>query len=75
MGSTEAHKGLTPPEGKGNGSKKNAAPIQRKGKMVIVESPAKARTVGNFLGKITSLKHLSGTSGSVTFAAFSGRRE
>jgi len=25
--------------------------IKRKGKMVIVESPAKARTVGNFLGK------------------------
>ncbi len=30
---------------------KVAKVIKRKGKMVIVESPAKARTVGNFLGK------------------------
>jgi DNA topoisomerase-1 len=44
MGRTEAHEGLTPPE-----------PIKpkakRKGKLVIVESPAKAKTVGRYLGK------------------------
>ncbi len=44
MGKTSAHEGVTPPEIK---------PYQKKlkGKLVIVESPAKARTVGNFLGK------------------------
>ena len=44
-GRTPAHEGLTPPERK---------PRQRKrkgGKLVIVESPAKARTVGRYLGK------------------------
>ncbi len=43
MGRTEAHAGLTAPERKSRGGK-------RKGKLVIVESPAKARTVGRFLG-------------------------
>jgi DNA topoisomerase I len=43
-GYTEAHKGLTAPEVK----KKE---IVKKGKLVIVESPAKAKTVGRFLGK------------------------
>ena len=44
MGKTPAHEGLIRPE---------AVPLQKrlKGKLVIVESPAKARTVGNFLGK------------------------
>lgn len=42
-GRTEAHEGMTPPDR----SKAN----QREGKLVIVESPAKARTVGRFLGK------------------------
>ncbi len=42
-GRTDAHEGLKPPE-----KKKNE---QRSGKLVIVESPAKARTVGRFLGK------------------------
>ena len=46
MGSTEAHQGLTPP-------KRDA---HRKGKLVIVESPAKARTVGRFLGKGFTVK-------------------
>jgi DNA topoisomerase-1 len=41
MGRTPAHEGLTPPEPKST----------RKGKLVIVESPAKAKTVGRFLGK------------------------
>lgn len=44
MGKTTAHDGLIPPK---------VIPVQKKlkGKLVIVESPAKARTVGNFLGK------------------------
>jgi DNA topoisomerase-1 len=46
-GRTPAHEGLTPPERK---PRKAAAPA-RSGKLVIVESPAKARTVGRFLGK------------------------
>jgi DNA topoisomerase I len=41
MGRTDLHNNLTPPP------KKN----KRQGKLVIVESPAKARTVGRFLGK------------------------
>jgi DNA topoisomerase-1 len=43
MGETEAHKGLPRPD--------PPQRIQRDGKLVIVESPAKARTVGRFLGK------------------------
>ena len=46
-GRTPAHDGLVPPERK-------AAP--RSGKLVIVESPAKARTVGRFLGKGYTVK-------------------
>lgn len=46
MGRTSAHEGLTPPE---KVKRKKNKP--RDGKLVIVESPAKARTVGNFLGK------------------------
>ncbi|HEX9017900.1 MAG TPA: type I DNA topoisomerase [Anaerolineaceae bacterium] len=44
IGRTEAHEGLTPVK-----RKKEAPP--RKGKLVIVESPAKAKTVGRFLGR------------------------
>ncbi|HLO32451.1 MAG TPA: type I DNA topoisomerase [Anaerolineales bacterium] len=44
MGKTEAHAGLTPPE-------KPAKVEKREGKLVVVESPAKAKTVGRFLGK------------------------
>ena len=44
IGKTSAHDGMIPPK---------IIPIQikLKGKLVIVESPAKARTIGNFLGK------------------------
>lgn len=44
MGRTPEHDSLTPPE-------KVSREPKRKGKLVIVESPAKARTVGRFLGK------------------------
>ncbi len=53
MGRTEAHEGLTPPEVKPRKKNKNN---RRKGKMVIVESPAKARTVGRYLGKEYNVK-------------------
>ncbi len=46
MGRTDAHEGLPKPE---ITRKKKVTP--RKGKLVIVESPAKAKTVGRFLGK------------------------
>ena len=45
-GKTPAHEGLTPPEPKST----------RAGKLVIVESPAKAKTVGRFLGKGYTVK-------------------
>jgi DNA topoisomerase-1 len=51
MGRTEAHEGLVPPE-----VVKKPRNKKRKGKLVIVESPAKARTVGNFLGKGYTVK-------------------
>jgi DNA topoisomerase-1 len=44
MGRTEGHEGLTPPE-------KPAKVEKRDGKLVVVESPAKAKTVGRYLGK------------------------
>jgi len=44
MGRTPAHEGLTPP------AKPEKVEV-RSGKLVIVESPAKAKTVGRFLGK------------------------
>src|SRR5512146_2934986 len=52
MGKTEAHEGLTPPEKPA----KVAKVEKREGKLVIVESPAKARTVGRFLGKGYTVK-------------------
>ncbi len=50
MGKTDTHAGLTPPE------KPVKAEKPRQGKLVIVESPAKARTVGRFLGKGYTVK-------------------
>src|SRR5215211_5842166 len=44
MGRTEAHQGLVPPE-------KPVKVEKRSGKLVVVESPAKAKTVGHYLGK------------------------
>jgi DNA topoisomerase-1 len=46
-GRTDAHEGLTPPEKQAKAKKEE----KRSGKLVIVESPAKAKTVGRFLGK------------------------
>jgi len=49
MGHTAAHEGLDPEEH--TVVSKARAELANKPKMVIVESPAKARTVGRFLGK------------------------
>ncbi len=54
MGRTEAHEGLEPPEVTKRPRKKKQ--IKRSGKLVIVESPAKARTVGRYLGKGYNVK-------------------
>ncbi len=57
IGKTPAHEGMTPPPKASAqhllGREKGAA---RSGKLVIVESPAKARTVGRFLGKGYTVK-------------------
>ncbi len=48
MGRTPLHEGMTPPP--------KPAPPKPTGKLVIVESPTKARTVGRFLGKGYTVK-------------------
>lgn len=52
MGYTEAHEGL--PKPKVTRSKKRE--VRRSGKLVIVESPAKARTIGRYLGRGYTVK-------------------
>ncbi len=59
FGKTELHAGLVPPEVVKTPLKKNKSNKKEKpriGKLVIVESPAKARTVGNYLGKEYQVK-------------------
>ncbi len=56
MGRTAAHAGLTPPAPEPPAARKKARGAKRTGKLVIVESPAKARTIGRFLGKGYTLK-------------------
>ncbi len=50
MGRTPAHDHLPAPE------KKGAKKVERSGKLVIVESPAKAKTVARFLGRGYTVK-------------------
>jgi len=49
IGKTAEHENLTPPE-------KAKKTVKRHGKLVIVESPAKAKTVGRYLGKGYTVK-------------------
>jgi DNA topoisomerase-1 len=64
MGRTPAHAHVSPPDpatiksNKNNRkrSKKTGSKTSRNGKLVVVESPAKARTVGKFLGKGYTVK-------------------
>ena len=50
MGRTDAHKGMEPPKNPELRRRKKRE-VKRSGKLVIVESPAKARTIGRYLGK------------------------
>lgn len=58
MGRTPAHEGLTPPEriarpkaSAGQSTNRKATSQTNRSPLVIVESPAKARTIGKFLGR------------------------
>jgi len=54
MGRTESHDGMAPPEILKPRNRNKAS--KRSGKLVIVESPTKARTVARFLGKGYTVK-------------------
>ncbi|MBN1313028.1 MAG: type I DNA topoisomerase [Anaerolineae bacterium] len=62
MGATPAHKGMQAPKvvarskSKPKSKAKSTRPVKRKGKLVIVESPAKARTIERYLGKNHKVK-------------------
>ena len=56
MGRTPFHAGLEPPEVQKSVKKNRRLKTKRRGKLVIVESPAKARTIGRFLGRDYTLK-------------------
>jgi DNA topoisomerase-1 len=56
IGATPAHEHLPRPEPSQKARKKNGDPQKRKGKLVIVESPAKARTIEHYLGKDYKVK-------------------
>jgi DNA topoisomerase-1 len=56
MGATPAHEGLPKPKVTTGKAKSKTAKANRKGRLVIVESPAKARTVGKFLGRGYAVK-------------------
>ena len=59
MGLTPAHEGLPRPEATARSprnGKRNGAAAERRGALVIVESPAKAKTVGRFLGRKYTVK-------------------
>ena len=51
MGRTAAHEGMEPPKNVKKRKTQKTKAKKRKGKLVIVESPAKARTIGRYLGK------------------------
>ncbi len=55
MGNTPAHAGMEPPP-ESKRKRKPKKEIKRKGNLVVVESPAKARTVGRILGKDYTVK-------------------
>ena len=52
MGKTEAHVGMTPPPKEARPARKTKGKARKRvGRLVIVESPTKAKTVGRLLGK------------------------
>ena len=64
MGRTPAHEHLAKPDptqrkrkkSKKSSTKKSSSTVRRSGKLVVVESPAKARTIGRYLGKGYTVK-------------------
>ncbi len=60
FGRTPLHEGLTPPQPAAptgqRKSKRGKSATRRKGKLVIVESPAKARTISRYLGRGYTVK-------------------